>query len=59
LIKKLGILLLFICFAFAVEDTNNTVGKKDKAEVKKIEQNIMQEKQQEAQKLEEEKKLQE
>ncbi|BAK73589.1 MAG: mechanosensitive ion channel domain-containing protein [Arcobacter sp.] len=59
MIKKLGILLLFICFAFAVEDTNNTVGKKDKAEVKKIEQNIMQEKQQEAQKLEEEKKLQE
>ncbi len=59
MIKKLGILLLFVCFSIAAEDITDVVDKKDKAEVKKIEQNIIKEKAIEAQKLEEEKRIQE
>lgn len=60
MIKKFIILLLFVNFSFAIEDNaTNVLDKKDKAEVKKIEQNIKQEKEQEALKLEEEKRLQE
>ena len=58
MIKKLGILLLFVCFSIAAEDITDVVDKKDKAEVKKIEQNIIKEKAIEAQKLEEEKRIQ-
>jgi len=59
LIKKLGILLLCLCFVAFAEEADNVIDKKDKAEVKKIEQNIIKEKAIEAQKLEEEKRIQE
>lgn len=54
--KKIFTLLFLVSFCFSQE---NVLNKKDKAEVAKIEQNIIQEKQEEALKLEEEKKLQE
>ncbi|MDD3008150.1 MAG: mechanosensitive ion channel [Arcobacter sp.] len=59
MIKKLGILLLCLCFVAFAEEADNVIDKKDKAEVKKIEQNIIKEKAIEAQKLEEEKRIQE
>jgi small-conductance mechanosensitive channel len=63
LIKKIATLLLFTCFAFALNDIPATsvdvVDKKDKAEVKKIEQNIIKEKYDEAQKELELKRTQE
>lgn len=65
MIKKIGALLLFACFAFAetnpslVDSTVDTVDKKDKAEVKQIEQNIIKEKYDEAQKELEQKRIQE
>jgi small-conductance mechanosensitive channel len=60
-IKKIGALLLFACFAFAENDTSfiDVVDKKDKAEVKQIEQNIIKEKYDEAQKELEQKRIQE
>jgi small-conductance mechanosensitive channel len=64
-IKRIGALLLFACFAFAetnpslVDSTVDTVDKKDKAEVKQIEQNIIKEKYDEAQKELEQKRIQE
>ena len=64
MIKNIIILILLSCFAFAQEDvvsvvTGDTVDKKDKAEVKQIEQNIIKEKYDEAQKELEEKRTQE
>ena len=61
MIKKIGALLLFACFAFAENDTSfiDVVDKKDKAEVKQIEQNIIKEKYDEAQKELEQKRIQE
>jgi small-conductance mechanosensitive channel len=59
-IKKLLLLLVFSCFLFAQNELAlNTVDKKDKAEVKKIEQKIITEKYEEAQKELEIKKNQE
>ena len=49
MIKKIALLLLFVSFAFG-EGEADSVDKKDKAEVKKIEQKIIQEKQEEAEK---------
>ncbi|CAM3508400.1 mechanosensitive ion channel domain-containing protein [Arcobacter aquimarinus] len=54
--KKIFTLVFLVSFCFSQE---NVLNKKDKAEVAKIEQNIIQEKQEEALKLEEERKLQE
>lgn len=48
-----------LCFVAFAEEADNVIDKKDKAEVKKIEQNIIKEKAIEAQKLEEEKRIQE
>lgn len=63
MIKKIATLLLFTCFAFALNDISaasvDVVDKKDKAEVKKIEQNIIKEKYDEAQKELELKRTQE
>ena len=61
MIKKIIILLLFSCFAIAESDISsvNVVDKKDKAEVKQIEQNIIKEKYDEAQKELEQKRIQE
>ncbi len=61
MIKKIIILLLFSCFAIAESDISsvNDVDKKDKAEVKQIEQNIIKEKYDEAQKELEQKRIQE
>jgi small-conductance mechanosensitive channel len=63
LIKKIVALLLFSCLAFAETSTSaanaNVVDKKDKAEVKQIEQNIIKEKYDEAQKELEQKRIQE
>ena len=60
MIKKLLLLLVFSCLLFAQNElTLNTVDKKDKAEVKKIEQKIITEKYEEAQKELENKKNQE
>lgn len=60
MIKKLLLLLVFSCFLFAQNELAlNTVDKKDKAEVKKIEQKIITEKYEEAQKELEIKKNQE
>jgi small-conductance mechanosensitive channel len=63
LIKKLAILLFISCFLWAENEValndNDTVDKKDKAEVKKIERNIINEKYEEAQKELEIKKKQE
>ena len=53
--KKILALLFVLSFCFAQEEL---VDKKDKAEIKKIEQTIKLEKEQEALKLEEEKRLQ-
>jgi small-conductance mechanosensitive channel len=51
LIKKILILVLFTCFVFAEEDVPSlVVDKKDKAEVKQIEQKIIKDKYDEAQK---------
>jgi small-conductance mechanosensitive channel len=51
LIKKILILVLFTCFIFAEEDVSPiVVDKKDKAEVKQIEQKIIKDKYDEAQK---------
>ena len=54
--KKIFTFVFLVSFCFSQE---NVLNKKDKAEVAKIEQNIIQEKQEEALKLEEERKLQE
>jgi len=55
-IKKISFLLLvFFTFSFC-EEPDNIIDKKDKAEVKKIEQKLIQEKQEEADKILEEKK---
>ncbi|RXJ84641.1 mechanosensitive ion channel family protein [Arcobacter cloacae] len=54
--KKIFTFVFLVSFCFSQE---NILNKKDKAEVAKIEQNIIQEKQEEALKLEEERKLQE
>lgn len=60
MIKKLAILLFISCFLWAAEnDDITTLDKKDKAEVKKIEQKIINEKYEEAQKELEIKKNQE
>ena len=63
MIKKLAILLFISCFLWAENEValndNDTVDKKDKAEVKKIERNIINEKYEEAQKELEIKKKQE
>jgi len=63
LIRKLIVLLLVVCFAFAEnEDTQSVVDvvdKKDKAEVKQIQQDIIKEKYAEAQKELELKRIQE
>lgn len=61
MIKKLAILLFISCFLWAENELalNDTVDKKDKAEVKKIERSIITEKYEEAQKELEEKKNQE
>ena len=61
MIKKIIILLLFSCFAIAESDISsvNVVDKKDKAEVKQIEQNIIKEKYDEAQKEKKKKRIQE
>ena len=63
MIKKIATLLLFTCFAFALNDipaaSVDVVDKKDKAEVKQIEQNIIKEKYDEAQKELELKRTQE
>ena len=61
MIKKIIILLLFSCFAIAESDISSVdvVAKKDKAEVKQIEQNIIKEKYDEAQKELEQKRIQE
>jgi small-conductance mechanosensitive channel len=61
LIKKLTFLLFISCFLWAENELalNDTVDKKDKAEVKKIERSIITEKYEEAQKELEEKKNQE
>ncbi|MBU0923363.1 mechanosensitive ion channel [bacterium] len=63
MIKKIVALLLFSCLAFAETSTSaanaNVVDKKDKAEVKQIEQNIIKEKYDEAQKELEQKRIQE
>ena len=64
MIKNIIILILLSCFAFAQEDvvsvvTSDIVDKKDKAEVKQIEQNIIKEKYDEAQKELEQKRTQE
>lgn len=58
MIKKIAFLLLFICFAFG-EDNSDLIDKKDKAEVKKIEQTIIKQKEEEALKIEEERRIQE
>ena len=58
MIKKIALILLFVCFCFG-EENIDLVDKKDKAEVKKIEQNIIKEKEEEALKIEEEKRVQE
>ena len=51
MIKKILILVLFTCFVFAEEDVPSlVVDKKDKAEVKQIEQKIIKDKYDEAQK---------
>lgn len=61
MLKKIFFLLACVSLVFGAEDTNLsiTADKKDKAEVKQIEQNIIKEKEEEAKKLEEEKKIQE
>jgi small-conductance mechanosensitive channel len=63
LIKKIVVLILFTCFAFAQNAVSanvvDVVDKKDKAEVKQIEQNIIKEKYDEAQKELELKRVQE
>ena len=61
MIKKLTFLLFISCFLWAENELalNDTVDKKDKAEVKKIERSIITEKYEEAQKELEEKKNQE
>ena len=61
MIKKLAFILCISCFLWAenAPDTTTTIDKKDKAEVKKIEQNIITEKYEEAQKELEIKKNQE
>ncbi|MDZ7818663.1 MAG: mechanosensitive ion channel [Aliarcobacter sp.] len=62
MIKKIAALLLFasLCFAETTASSNaNVVDKKDKAEVKQIEQNIIKEKYDEAQKELEQKRIQE
>ena len=61
MIKKIIILLLFSCFAIAESDISSVkvVDKNDKAEVKQIEQNIIKEKYDEAQKELEQKRIQE
>ena len=61
MIKKLAFILCISCFLWAesASDATATVDKKDKAEVKKIEQNIITEKYEEAQKELELKKKQE
>ena len=63
MIKKIAALLLFTCLAFAETSSSttnaNVVDKKDKAEVKQIEQNIIKEKYDEAQKELEQKRIQE
>ena len=61
MIKKLTFLLFISCFLWAENEValNDTVDKKDKAEVKKIERSIITEKYEEAQKELEEKKNQE
>ena len=60
MIKKLTFLLFISCFLWAENEValnnNDTVDKKDKAEVKKIERSIITEKYEEAQKELEEKK---
>ena len=45
MIKKIALLLFVSCFLFSAENSNNpdSVDKKDKAEVKKIEQKITRE----------------
>ena len=58
MIKKIALILLFVCFSFG-EENIDLIDKKDKAEVKKIEQNIIKEKEEEALKIEEEKRIQE
>ena len=51
MIKKILVLVLFTCFVFAEEEVSSlVVDKKDKAEVKQIEQKIIKEKYDEAQK---------
>ena len=51
MIKKILVLVLFTCFVFAEEDVSSlVVDKKDKAEVKQIEQKIIKDKYDEAQK---------
>ncbi|MDD2894423.1 MAG: mechanosensitive ion channel [Aliarcobacter sp.] len=59
MIKKLAFILCISCFLWAENTVESTVDKKDKAEVKKIEQNIITEKYEEAQKELELKKKQE
>ena len=64
MIKNIIILLLLFCFAFAEKEVVaivpvETVDKKDKAEVKQIEQKIIKEKYDEAQKELEQKRIQE
>ena len=57
MIKKISfLLLLFFSFSFC-EEGDTILDKKDKAEIKKIEQKLIQEKQEEAEKILEEKKL--
>ena len=56
MIKKIALILLFVCFSFG-EKNIDLIDKKDKAEVKKIEQNIIKEKEEEALKIEEEKRI--
>jgi protein-arginine kinase activator protein McsA len=52
-IKKIALLLFVSCFLFSAENLTNedVADKKDKAEVKKIEQKIINEKYEEAAKL--------